>query len=256
MACMPAPISPQVFDRILSLKAAGWSQTRIAAEVGRGQSTVSRVLLGKTPRSAACSKCGGPMKAANATGICHSNPECDLASHHAAYMARTDGVLRLKSCSVCGRSVKMNSIYGVCNRKDNPACMKAHDAARHAAHPEHVERQLRRRAVPEVWCKGQIGYLRGRSLLVDLDVLYLLEQWGDGHCPCCGVEYVVGAKSGRAVSPSMDRVYGARGYRKGNVRVICMRCNRRKGEMSAAELLALAQDTLRAEAWADSWPST
>ena len=26
--------------------------------------------------------------------------------------------------------------------------------------------------------------------------------------------------------------------------------------MSAAELLALAQDTLRAEAWADSWPST
>lgn len=249
---MTMQTSAEVFDTVMALSAQGLTQGKISTRTGVSRLTVGRILRGEAARARTCARCGGPVQPGNATGICHTNPECDAASHHAAYIARTEGVTRINQCSVCGRDIKVNSKYGVCNRKDNPECVKAHNAARYIAHPEHLEQQLRRRSDPVVWCKQQVSYLHGRDLLIDLDAPYLLEQWGDGHCPVCRTEYAVGDATSRAVSPSMDRVYKARGYQKGNVRIICMKCNRRKNDMSGAELMALAQDTLRAEAWADS----
>lgn len=58
------------------------------------------------------------------------------------------------------------------------------------------------------------------------------------HCPCCGVKM----EFGRPVenSPTLDRIDNAVHYVRGNVIVVCYRCNRAKGDLSVKELVRLA----------------
>lgn len=48
-------------------------------------------------------------------------------------------------------------------------------------------------------------------------------------------------------APTFDRVDNREGYTLPNVAVLCHRCNMRKGDMTGAELLRLAQYVLAAE---------
>ena len=58
-----------------------------------------------------------------------------------------------------------------------------------------------------------------------------------GRCPRCGVELKPNAGKAESCSPSLDRIVPALGYVKGNVTVICYRCNRLKGDSTPAERL-------------------
>jgi hypothetical protein len=59
-------------------------------------------------------------------------------------------------------------------------------------------------------------------------------------CPVCGCEMVSGDGKHRMDSPSLDKWDPSLGYVKGNVWVICMRCNLRKGDLPGEELVAFA----------------
>lgn len=58
------------------------------------------------------------------------------------------------------------------------------------------------------------------------------------HCRCCNreLDYTTRKKSGLSRSPSLDRVDNSKGYTVENTRVICLRCNRLKGDATANEL--------------------
>lgn len=65
-------------------------------------------------------------------------------------------------------------------------------------------------------------------------------------CPVCGRELQVGDGKPCNSSPTLDKNAPALGYVKGNVLVICFDCNRRKRDMSWAELRAFAEAGERA----------
>lgn len=62
------------------------------------------------------------------------------------------------------------------------------------------------------------------------------------HCFCCGcsLDYSIGrGRNNRHGSPSFDRVDNSKGYAVSNVRVICMRCNNKKSDLTLLEVEAL-----------------
>lgn len=61
------------------------------------------------------------------------------------------------------------------------------------------------------------------------------------RCPVLGIPLVIGGPRSDA-SPSLDRVEPAKGYAKGNVRVVSDRANRLKGGRTLAEIKSLAED--------------
>lgn len=58
------------------------------------------------------------------------------------------------------------------------------------------------------------------------------------NCPICGVSVApcAGSRGGSSTSPSLDKLIPLKGYVKGNVAVICKKCNSMKGDASV-ELL-------------------
>lgn len=64
-----------------------------------------------------------------------------------------------------------------------------------------------------------------------------------GHCECCEREIVSGVGKGGASesSPSYDCLDASLGYVEGNVRVICLRCNRIKNDGTADDHRTIAQ---------------
>jgi hypothetical protein len=64
------------------------------------------------------------------------------------------------------------------------------------------------------------------------------------HCPCCGVKFVLHWGTNRKPepkSPSYDRFIPQLGYVKGNVFLICWRCNNLKRDATAEELFKIAE---------------
>lgn len=61
-------------------------------------------------------------------------------------------------------------------------------------------------------------------------------------CPCCGVAFQIVPTDGirSDASPSVDRFIPENGYVRGNVALICWRCNNLKRDASAAELRRVA----------------
>lgn len=87
--------------------------------------------------------------------------------------------------------------------------------------------------------------IRGRCLRdgipVDLDIFTLknMRDWltRQSTCECCGVRFEYDADGPWCnASPSVDRFYPAHGYTRGNVSLICWRCNNLKRDASADEL--------------------
>lgn len=62
----------------------------------------------------------------------------------------------------------------------------------------------------------------------------------EGFCPCCGNEMqrAIGLLTDN--SPTLDKVVPELGYVKGNVVVVCWRCNRIKSDASIQELSRIA----------------
>lgn len=59
------------------------------------------------------------------------------------------------------------------------------------------------------------------------------------HCPALGIPLKAGGTRS-ANSPSLDRIDPLKGYVRGNVRIICDRANRLKGNRTLAECISLA----------------
>lgn len=78
---------------------------------------------------------------------------------------------------------------------------------------------------------------RGIAFDITKDDLVMPER-----CPCCDRRIFVDGTKTRAAdhSPSIDRMNSALGYIKGNVEIICWRCNNLKSDATAAELRAIA----------------
>ena len=61
------------------------------------------------------------------------------------------------------------------------------------------------------------------------------------HCPVLGIPLEHGTKPFHQNSPSLDRIFGDKGYVKGNVIVVSFRANRIKGDSTPEELRKVAE---------------
>lgn len=127
--------------------------------------------------------------------------------------------------------------YGVIQREK--------ERIRKAQHPLRVRCQLLRGGMRD----------RARKLGLDFDstfftVAYLMQIVGDKpYCECCSKRLDISFKSDGSPnndSPSMDRVVGSKGYVRGNVALLCWRCNNLKRDATSGELRQIAS-------WMDSW---
>ena len=82
-----------------------------------------------------------------------------------------------------------------------------------------------------------------KNIPIDLDFISKpnIMEWlkRQPRCECCNVEFDIGSKNGKGKppnSPSLDRFYPEKGYVKGNVFLICVRCNTLKYDATVKEL--------------------
>lgn len=76
--------------------------------------------------------------------------------------------------------------------------------------------------------------LRGLEIAIERDDIII-----PNTCPVLGIPLIIGGPRSDH-SPSLDRIYPASGYVRGNVRVISDRANRLKSDRAASDLLILA----------------
>lgn len=121
----------------------------------------------------------------------------------------------------------------------NPERAKATQQAHRAAHPHyHTARNLVSKARRRAELCGQA--FDGSYFTVARVEAQLRHNLG---CDCCGAEMSVEPKGkiGPALnSPTLDRINPKGGYVRGNVALICWRCNRLKSDATAAELHRIA----------------
>lgn len=96
----------------------------------------------------------------------------------------------------------------------------------------------RRRKLPpsQVLLNNAKNRAKARGLEFDLTVADLVVP---ERCPVLGIPLVVQTGHARDASPSVDRIDPARGYVRGNVRVISHKANTIKSNSTAAELRAV-----------------
>ena len=80
----------------------------------------------------------------------------------------------------------------------------------------------------------------------DLFTVEMLVGWlrAQPSCACCGVMFAMGRKFDgvkQDASPSLDRIVPMRGYVRGNVALLCWRCNNLKRDATADELEQIAK---------------
>ena len=82
-----------------------------------------------------------------------------------------------------------------------------------------------------------------KNIPIDLDFISMpnIVDWlkSQPRCECCNVEFSIGIKNGKGQlpnSPSLDKFYPEKGYVKGNVHLICMRCNALKTNADSKRL--------------------
>jgi hypothetical protein len=76
-----------------------------------------------------------------------------------------------------------------------------------------------------------------KGLPCDLRLKYVLVANPPKRCACCSkrLDYSIGRGQNKQNSPSIDRWNNQKGYTLDNVRVICYRCNRLKGDGTRQE---------------------
>lgn len=94
---------------------------------------------------------------------------------------------------------------------------------------------------------GMRDRARKKNLDYDKDfftVEYLMKRLEENpNCECCKVPLDIGFKEDRKFhdnSPSIDRVDSTKGYIKGNVAILCWRCNKHKQDSTSEELRIIA----------------
>lgn len=102
------------------------------------------------------------------------------------------------------------------------------------------EWHLARKADPLKWGKTVIGNIRSRAKALGYDFDLTAEDLiVPSHCPALGMALVSGVgNNSRALpnSPSVDRFDNAKGYVRGNVRVISLRANQLKSNATIEEM--------------------
>lgn len=84
-----------------------------------------------------------------------------------------------------------------------------------------------------------LGRAVGRGLPFDSKLRQILEEAPPTNCACCGRVFDYDTKHGHAgkdASPSLDRLVPLKGYVEGNVKVVCLRCNRVKNNATVEDL--------------------
>lgn len=71
---------------------------------------------------------------------------------------------------------------------------------------------------------------------VDKEHLYELAEFPPRDCKCCGKEIDYEHASKRSDAPSLDKVQPHKGYVRGNIAIICGKCNTQKQDCSLADL--------------------
>ena len=111
--------------------------------------------------------------------------------------------------------------------------------------------QIRKEQYPlRVRCQLLRAGMRDRSRVKGIEfdsgsfsVAYLMGRlFRNPNCECCGRLLDISFKADRKFnesSPSIDRVNPAKGYVKGNVAILCWRCNRIKQDATPQELRAI-----------------
>ena len=106
---------------------------------------------------------------------------------------------------------------------------------------------LRWKSLPENWARNLLTQAKSRAkrkgipFEISLDDVVI-----PSHCPVLGMKLLSSreATSSTAVkdnAPSLDKVDNAKGYVKGNVRVISYRANKLKGDATLDEVEAIAK---------------
>ena len=125
------------------------------------------------------------------------------------------------------------------------AIQREKERIRKEQHPLRVRCQLLRNGMLQ----------RSKQLGIDFDsdiltVGYLMSLLGaNPYCECCGKRLDIGFKLDACPnnnSPSIDRVVPRLGYTKGNIAILCWRCNNLKRDATSAELRQIAH-------WMDAW---
>jgi hypothetical protein len=101
---------------------------------------------------------------------------------------------------------------------------------------------------PEARIKMSIeGRSRERGLEFNLTREDIREMLKVTVCPILGIPLFHSKGAHSHNSPSVDRIDNSKGYVKGNCRVISNRANNLKKDATAAELVAIALDTVKIE---------
>lgn len=74
-----------------------------------------------------------------------------------------------------------------------------------------------------------------RGWVIDREAVKILITTAEPICACCGVEKPVGGRAGLQI----DRINNTFGYLRGNIALLCYRCNRLKNSASLADLRLL-----------------
>jgi len=122
---------------------------------------------------------------------------------------------------------------------------------RYGAIQREKERVRKEQYPLRVRCQLLRAGMRDRARIKDLEfdskyfsVTYLMQRLSNNaYCECCKKTLDISFKTDHKFnesSPSIDRVNPLRGYVKGNVAILCWRCNRIKQDANPQELRALA----------------
>lgn len=142
-------------------------------------------------------------------------------------------------CVSCGGPVRISSKTSICVK--NPGCRSYRRKLYREKYPEKV-RELKRKSEKKHRATRLLRDARTRALKAGL--AFSLDKNDvciQERCPVCDVVYNMdGDKDHKRSSPSIDRLVPSLGYVKGNILVMCLRCNQLKQDQSPEELLRFA----------------
>lgn len=173
----------------------------------------------------------------------------------------------MKTCYVCGGSLRSDNKTGVCKR--TAGCLTERSRlwragatfeqseGRKAAQREYfaglsAERRQQRNALDRArYTQNRAAAMltaarrrRGDGIPVTITTA---DIWIPDTCPVCGVALAIGSGNSSEKSPSIDRYDPTLGYVPGNILILCRGCNRRKQDHTGEQLIQFGQAVIAAK---------
>lgn len=155
----------------------------------------------------------------------------------------------MRRCSVCGEE-KDDACFCKKGKGLNPACRDCTSVINKRYHDENRQAViLRKRAYRDKnrgICLAAAAKSRAKSAGIEIDLGLFdgsyFESWvgDDPVCECCGREMRPNRGAFCDDSITIDRIVPSLGYVRGNVAVLCWRCNRIKSNATSDELCMIA----------------